>query len=122
MFEIFKKDIRIGDKVKLYLTTGKEPEGTVFEIGDNYVLLKTENGKTTRYFDKIIGGWDVIEKQQLKKIENIEERKSFIQNTSINKNLLLDSISRLIDDLEKSKLNTFIEPNATIYEVRGTTC
>ena len=122
MFEIFKKDIKVDDKVKLYLTTGKEPEGIVFEIGDNYVLLKTENEKTTRYFDKIIGGWDVIEKKQLKIIENIEERKTFIQNTSINKDLLLDSIFHLIKSLEKSRLNTFIEPNANIYEVRGTTC
>lgn len=60
MFDIFKRDIREGDQIKLYLTTGKEPEGTVIEIGDNHVLLKSVDGKTNRFFDKLIGGWDVL--------------------------------------------------------------
>ncbi|MBK9300618.1 MAG: hypothetical protein IPN14_08430 [Bacteroidetes bacterium] len=60
MFNIFKQDIKIGDKVKLYLTTGKEPEGTVISIGENFVLLQVDDKTQNRFFDKLIGGWDVL--------------------------------------------------------------
>jgi len=63
MFDIFKKDINVGDKVKLYLTTGKEPEGTVVEIEGNYVLLQSDDHTQNRFFDKLIGGWDIIAKK-----------------------------------------------------------
>lgn len=76
MFAIFKKDIKVGDKVKLYLTTGKEPEGVVIEIGENYVLLQSDDRTQNRFFDKLIGGWDVI------KIAN-----SNLLSTSIDKEL-----------------------------------
>ncbi|MDH6341350.1 AAA+ ATPase superfamily predicted ATPase [Parabacteroides sp. PFB2-12] len=62
MFDIFKQDVKIGDKVKLYLTTGKEPEGSVVEIGDNYVLLQSDEQTKSRFFDKMLGGWDVLNK------------------------------------------------------------
>ncbi|KAA6351900.1 hypothetical protein EZS27_000697 [termite gut metagenome] len=60
MFDIFKKDVKVGDKVKLYLTTGKEPEGNVIEIGDNFVLLQSNDQTQNRFFDKLIGGWDIL--------------------------------------------------------------
>ncbi|MDR0682660.1 MAG: hypothetical protein LBG15_12580 [Dysgonamonadaceae bacterium] len=61
MFNIFKQDVKVGDKVKLSLTTtGKEPEGTVLKIGDNFVLLESDDKTRSRYFDKLIGGWEVI--------------------------------------------------------------
>jgi pentatricopeptide repeat protein len=60
MFNILKQDIKIGDKVKFYLTTGKEPEGTVGEIGDNFVLLETDDKIKSRIFDKLIGGWEML--------------------------------------------------------------
>ncbi|MDR3244894.1 MAG: hypothetical protein LBT50_00495 [Prevotellaceae bacterium] len=60
MFNILKKDIKIGDKVKFYLTTGKEPEGTVVEIGDSFVLLETDDKIKSRIFDKLIGGWEIL--------------------------------------------------------------
>jgi hypothetical protein len=63
MFDIFKKDIKMGDRVKLYLTTGKEPDGIVVEIGDNFVLLQSDDQTKNRFFDKLIGGWDVIAKE-----------------------------------------------------------
>lgn len=44
MFDIFKQDIKVGDSVKLFLTTGKEPVGLVLSIGENYVLLQLEDG------------------------------------------------------------------------------
>lgn len=60
MFEFFKRDIKVGDKVKLYLTTGKEPVGTVISIGDNFVLLQGNDSIQSKFFEKIIGGWDII--------------------------------------------------------------
>jgi tetratricopeptide (TPR) repeat protein len=60
MFNILKKDIKVDDKVKFYLTTGKEQEGTVGEIGENSVLLETDDKIKIRIFDKLIGGWEVL--------------------------------------------------------------
>jgi len=60
MFNIFKQDVKVGDKVKLSLITGKEPEGTVLEIGDNFVLLEFDDKTKSRYFDKLIGGWELL--------------------------------------------------------------
>ncbi len=84
MFDIFKKEIKVSDSVKLYLTIGKEIEGEVIEIGENHVLLKTIDGIQTRFFDKIIGGWDLIAsiKQDGKTIQAIKELK--IETISIN--------------------------------------
>ncbi|MBK7866179.1 MAG: hypothetical protein IPJ75_03820 [Ignavibacteriales bacterium] len=69
MFDLFRKDIREGDFIKLYLTTGKEPEGTVIEIGDFHVLIKNESGSINRFLDKLIGGWDVV-----RKYTNLDEK------------------------------------------------
>lgn len=68
MFELFKKDIKVGNNVKLYLTSGKEPEGKVLEIGENFVLIEGPDNKINRLFDKLIGGWDLIIDSQTKPI------------------------------------------------------
>lgn len=60
MFDIFKQDIKVGDSVKLFLTTGKEPVGLVLSIGENFVLLQLEDGTQNRFFDKLIGGWELV--------------------------------------------------------------
>ena len=70
MLDLFIKDVNIGDKVKLYLTTGKEPTGTVLEIGSNHLLLKNEEGTTTRIFEILIGGWDIIDKDLNDNVDN----------------------------------------------------
>lgn len=76
MIDLFKKDVNIGDKVKLYLITGKEPVGKVLEFGSNHILLENEEGSVTRIFEVLIGGWDIINndlinnEQQLSKSEN----------------------------------------------------
>ncbi|MDR1937898.1 MAG: cold shock domain-containing protein, partial [Tannerellaceae bacterium] len=74
MFDIFKKDIRVGDKVKLYLTTGKEPEGIVVEIGDNFVLLQSDDQTLNRFFDKLIGGWElIVNTKSEKQVEQVKK-------------------------------------------------
>ena len=42
MLDLFKQDVKIGDQVKIYLTTGKEPQGEIIEIGTNFLLLKKQ--------------------------------------------------------------------------------
>ncbi len=122
MFDLFKKDIKIGDKVKLLLTTGKEPEGVVMEIGDNYVLLQTGRNVQNRIFDKLIGGWDVLQasKQSLPEISQFQEHET--PNTLVNKAYLLSKAALLFSSLDIGLRSKIIEPNANILEVRGITC
>lgn len=61
MFDLLKQDVKVGNKVKLYLVTGKEPEGVVLEIGENYIVIENEDGTKNRFFDKIIGGWVIVD-------------------------------------------------------------
>lgn len=72
MFDLLKQDVKVGNKVKLYLVTGKEPEGTVLEIGENFILLESVDRIKSKFFDKLIGGWDV----DFSSIENKEEQNS----------------------------------------------
>lgn len=60
MFDILKKEIKVSDKVKLYLTSGKEVEVEIIEIGDNFILVNNSDGIQSRFFGTIIGGWDLI--------------------------------------------------------------
>lgn len=64
MIDLLKKDLGIGDTIKLYLTTGKEPIGKILEFGGNHILLKNEDGNIARIFEVLIGGWDVIQKDE----------------------------------------------------------
>jgi hypothetical protein len=67
MFDTFKKDVSIGDIIKLHLINSNEkPEGKVIEIGENFVLLENTDGTKSRFFEKLIGGWDLIKKYQTK--------------------------------------------------------
>lgn len=116
MFDIFKQDIKIGDKVKLYLTTGKEPVGIVISIGENFVLLQANDQTQNRFFDKLIGGWEVISKINT---EALEEKSRNIEKKSQEKEILevAKSLRQKLD-----KVDEFIKPNANIIDVRGTTC
>lgn len=78
MFDIFKQDIKVGDSVKLFLTTGKEPVGLVLSIGENYVLLQLEDGTQNRFFDKLIGGWELVNTNKNENESNYQIRLSKI--------------------------------------------
>ena len=118
MFDIFKKEIKIKDTVKLYLTTGKEPEGKVIEIGDSFVLLEDFNQVKSRYFDKIIGGWDILNSEPVN-----NEPTELIEKTEIQKeHYTLQHINKIKELLPKSFQDILIEPNANIFRVHGSTC
>lgn len=116
MFDIFKQDIKVGDSVKLYLTTGKEPEGIVVSIGENFVLLVSTDGTQNRFFDKLIGGWEVISKINT---ETLEEKARNNEEKSQEKEIL-EAAKSLRQKLDR--VDEFIKPNANIIDVRGTTC
>ena len=123
MFDIFKQDIKIGDSLKLYLTTGKEPEGIVVSIAENYVTLQNSDNSQSKFFDKLIGGWDLIKSKQ----PDIDNKSTQIvspnnSNVEIDQNQIIELYYQLKKSLHKSILAKFIEPNANIIEVRGTTC
>lgn len=68
--DIFKVDNRIGDRVVIYRNFGNEDiEGTVSEIGDDYVVLIRDDGRKSRVFDDIISGWDTISSSQGNEVE-----------------------------------------------------
>ena len=92
MFDTFKKQIVKGTAVHLFLTTGKEVEGTVAEINDNHVVVDTGQGMVT-VFEKILGGWKTMtsEDQLHKKSENI----NYLE--------FLDKINDYLGDFTKDK-------------------
>ena len=123
MFDIFKQDIKIGDKVKLYLTTGKEPEGTVLNIGDNFVLLRGDDNTQSKFFDKLIGGWDVLFSSKINEPKIIVDTiNSKFVNTEIDQEFLIQQAKLFRSSLDRNSLSEFIEPNAYIIAVRGATC
>jgi hypothetical protein len=60
MIDIFKKEIKTSDTVKLYLTSGKEAVVDILEIGEKHILVKNGDGTISRFFEQLIGGWDLI--------------------------------------------------------------
>lgn len=108
MFDIFKQDIKIGDKVKLYLTTGKEPEGIVVSIGENFVLLVSTDGTQNRFFDKLIGGWDLVTTDD-SGITNTEE----IRLSRICREYEI-GLKELVSFLDKKGIRVDVNPNARI--------
>ncbi|MBK9511100.1 MAG: hypothetical protein IPO04_17400 [Cytophagaceae bacterium] len=108
MFDIFKKDIQIGDHIKLYLMTGKEPEGIVLGIGENFVLLQSEDLTQNKFFDKLIGGWDLVLK---KKLDNHKEKG--IRLSRIAREFEI-SIQELVGILETQEIRVDVNPNVKL--------
>lgn len=108
MFNIFKQDIKIGDKVKLYLTTGKEPEGQVVTIGENFVLLQSSDGTQNRFFDKLIGGWELV----LKSVAEIELA-DHIRLSRICRDYEI-GLKELVSFLDEKGIRVDVNPNAKI--------
>lgn len=125
MFNIFKKDIKIGDIVKLYLTTGKEPTGKVVEIGDNFVLIRGEDNVSNRFFDKLIGGWDVISSTAsiISKMNIIETDNLIVGiDKQIDRQSIVLNAEQLLSELDQEILNSIIEANGTLLEVSENRC
>jgi hypothetical protein len=70
MIDIFRKEIKISDTVKLYLTIGKEVVVDILEIGEKYILVQNSDGTKSRFFEQLIGGWDLINSKKEVFVEN----------------------------------------------------
>ena len=110
MFDIFKQDIKVGDRVKLYLTTGKEPEGVVISIGENYVLLKSNDDTQNRFFDKLIGGWDIVTRN----IDNILDDNSAIRLSKICRDFEID-MQILVELFSNKGIKVSSNPNSKVF-------
>jgi len=116
MIKLFKKDIKIGDKVKLILTIGKEPIGEVLEIGNNHILIRDGDGNTTRIFEIVLGGWNLIKDSKKNITESQKEPTIPIKDTNSEQNN--DQIKIVKDSEEKKVLNVdqFIEQDIKIHK------
>jgi hypothetical protein len=122
MFDLLKQDVKKGDRVKLYLTTGKEPEGIVIQIGENFILLQNDEKKQNRFFDKLIGGWDIIQTDGDKSESMYIQSPKESPDNIIDKKLLITNAKLLLSSIDKTILKKTNVPNANIIEARGTTC
>lgn len=111
MFEIFRQDIKVGDSLKLFLTTGKEPEGLVLSIGENYVLLQSEDGTQNRFFDKLIGGWELVNTNN-----NENESNNQIRLSKICRDYEI-GLKELASFLNSKGIRVDINPNTKISDV-----
>lgn len=111
MFDIFKQDIKVGDSVKLYLTTGKEPEGIVISIGETFVLLESSDGTKNRFFDKLIGGWELVNTSN-----NENESNNQIRLSKICRDYEI-GLKELTSFLNSKGISVEINPNTKISDV-----
>lgn len=128
MIDIFKKDVNVGDKVKLYLTTGKEPIGIVLEIGNNHILLKNEEGITARIFEVLIGGWDIISDSIVDLDHNSSQKEDIItqndEQLNINKDLpntdipLTILVENEVEDKENEHLKNILKEESKESEIK----
>ena len=111
MIELFKQDIKVGDDVKLYLTSGKEPEGKVLEIGANYILVESYDKKINRFFDKLIGGWELIRNSSLKSAKKNQTEKNKLKGIEkdINKLIQNSSYQEALGQIEKEISNNTLD-------------
>lgn len=116
MIEIFKLEVKVGDKVKMILTTGKEPVGYLLEVGTNHILLKNEEGNSIRIFEILIGGWEKISQELQKKKEDkiiVTIDESQLKQDNISTNVLeplpSDSSNSLNGEEDSSNKNNIIE-------------
>lgn len=123
--DIFKEDVRIGDRVVIYRNFGNEDiEGVVSEIGDSFVVLLKDNDRKARIFEDIISGWDMLaatdeSTEQRKQQEGIDQNlpesnpiPAAMENNSISE---VDKESNIVID----KLDILTEGNNPVLEQAG---
>lgn len=107
MLELLSKDASVGNRIKIYLISGEVFEGTLDEIGSNYVLLDVD-GIQKRLFVQMIGGWDVLN------LTTASKSKTRMPDLESTVSALLKSFDNLITE---SDLSIPIEANALIKNV-----
>lgn len=57
--DLLKKDIPIGTKTIIHLTSGTSINGSLDEIGPGFIILTDTDNKKQRLFSPMIGGWEM---------------------------------------------------------------
>ena len=115
MLELISKDIPNGSKIKLYLITGDTIEGVLIEVGSNYVVVE-EDSSRKRFFEQMIGGWDIIDGAGSQKSEkdSYSDNDSATETDLISYEPIQEQINRFIESLSEEESAFVFSPNARI--------
>ena len=127
MLNLLKQDAKVGDTLKLYLTSGNSVKGTIIEIDENYLLMEVD-GVKRRYFPQLIGGWDVVNEVSQSEPLNIlsVEQPSYVEDQDKEESIedeINDVVMPLFDSIytkEHITLSTNIKTNAVVDKVLPT--
>lgn len=116
MLELIEKDVPIGAEIKLYLISGDTIIGCLSEVGPNFIVVG-DKGSKKRFFEQMIGGWDIIEKAVDEKTstEDIKADERSTESVQSNDNSqFINLTQRFIDAMTEDELSFIFAPNAKI--------
>ena len=115
MLELISKDVPTGSKIKLYLITGDTIEGILAEVGSNFIVVN-DNGARKRFFEQMIGGWDIIDNQSHseKKALMHPVNKTDLEDQSESHDHLKPFVKRFRESLSDDESSFIFAPNAKI--------
>ncbi len=126
MLNILKQDAKVGDSLKLYLTSGDSVRGSILEIGETFLLMEVD-GMKRRYFPQLIGGWEVVkEDSQTETLQEADELPSnddeHLKEDTHEEHLneILISLFDKIYENERIILSSSIKTNAVVDNVSPT--
>lgn len=126
MLNILKQDAKVGDSLKLYLTSGDSVRGSILEIGETFLLMEVD-GMKRRYFPQLIGGWEVVkEDSQTVTLQEADELPSnddeHLKEDTHEEHLneILISLFDKIYENERILLSSSIKTNAVVDNVSPT--
>lgn len=116
MLDILKKDAKCGDGIKLYLTSGEIIEGVLTEFNESNIVLNDE-GVQKRFFQVMIGGWEII-KQDVKKDLLSEENITSTVEPVLRREDVINDFDLLYKE-QDIDIDSNVITNATILEIRN---
>ena len=135
--ELFGRDNKVGDKVIIYLNSGKDIVGDVVEIGESYILVKKDDGKMMRLFENIIGAWETVasdeegipgdldqtgtgEDPSIPESESPLSPDNQVESENTEEEAVQPDSSGIVLDEEEDKLSTAEDPQEPVSSIEGT--
>ena len=116
MLELIKRDIPLGAEIKLYLISGDIILGRLREVGDGFIIVEG-NGSKKRFFEQMIGGWDIVEAPVVENEASKESSTNDLSDESVSaeENASFSNLThRFINTLTEDELSFVFSPNAKI--------
>ena len=116
MLELIEKDIPTGAEMKLYLISGDTIVGRLMEVGAGYIIVE-ESGKKKRFFEQMIGGWDIVGATTPKEkivIDNSKNKMTGGKDSTEDRVPIVKLAKAFIDSLTDEELSYVFAPNAKI--------